>query len=478
MRKFIRAEVEDISLFKERILLWAHQFNVFSALDGKGWNEEQNELILAVEAIDEASLSGNSFEELKAFHTKKNDWLFGFLTYDLKNQSENLSSENFDGLEFPEMHFFQPKYLFRINLLTPVGLSVSLMRESVPIQSGTVEIGFIPGITSEKEIENLLQEINSYPLATQGILPAVEINPGISKAEYIETVNKIIGHIRRGDIYEMNYCMEFFAQEARINPLSVFQKLNAASQTPFSCYYKIRDNYLLCASPERFLKKSGDKIISQPIKGTARRGASDWEDDRLKELLSLNEKEKSENIMIVDLVRNDLSKTCHNVQVEELCAVSSFKQWHQLVSTISGNTRKGMHFTDVLKNAFPMGSMTGAPKIRAMQLIEYYERTKRGLYSGAAGYVTPKAQGEKGDGIDFDFNVVIRSILYNQASGYLSFQAGSAITINSIAENEYDECLLKAKGMFESLKAGLMPFPQNGYPAKKRNKMPKPSLVK
>ena len=244
--------------------------------------------------------------------------------------------------------------------------------------------------------------------------------------------------------------MEFFAKTIHINPLEIFKKLNRVSLSPFSCFYRMYNKSLMCSSPERFLKKSRDKIISQPIKGTARRGKNISEDAEIKKILSQNKKEKSENVMIVDLVRNDLSKTCNNVNADELYNISTFKQWHQMISTISGKIRKGVHVIDVIKNAFPMGSMTGAPKVRAMELIEMYEKTKRGLYSGAVGYFTP--------GGDFDFNVVIRSILYNQPSNYLSFQVGSAITANSIPENEYKECLLKANGIFEALS---IPHPES-----------------
>ena len=424
MRKFIPIEISNLISFKEKLLSWASSYSVFSVLDSNGWSGNENELIIAVGVLDEMSPSENSFEELKTLHDKKNDWLFGFLSYDLKNEVENLSSKNFDGVGFPHMHFFQPKYVFLV-------------------KGNKLNIGFLPEVSSKKEIENLLQEINNHNSIAEHPLPGLKINSRISEEEYIHTTNKIIEHIRKGDIYEMNYCMEFFAKEVHINPGEIFQRLNKTSLAPFSSFYRINNRYLMCASPERFLKKSREKIISQPIKGTARRGKNVSEDVQLKQMLSQNKKEKSENVMIVDLVRNDLSKTCDNVTVDELCSISTFKQWHQMISTVSGRIRKGVHFTDVIKNAFPMGSMTGAPKVKAMELIEYYEKTKRGLYSGAVGYITP-------DG-DFDFNVVIRSILYNQTSAYLSFQVGSAITANSIPENEYKECFLKANGMFEAL---------------------------
>ena len=243
----------------------------------------------------------------------------------------------------------------------------------------------------------------------------------------------------------MNFCHEFYAENAIVDPFEVYLKLNRVSPMPFSCFYRNKDKYLMCASPERFLKKEGSKIISQPIKGTIKRGVTPKEDEALKNQLLNDPKERSENVMIVDLVRNDLSRTAKkgSVKVDELFGIYSFPQVQQMISTVSAEVKEEHHFVDVIKYAFPMGSMTGAPKIKAMELIEKYETTKRGLYSGTAGYITPAG--------DFDFNVVIRSILYNASEKYLSFTVGNAITHNSISESEYEECLLKAKAMFEVL---------------------------
>jgi len=247
----------------------------------------------------------------------------------------------------------------------------------------------------------------------------------------------------------MNFCQEFFAEGVRIDPLSMFDRLNQHSKAPFSAYYRLRDRYLLCASPERFLKKEGAKIISQPIKGTIRRGGDPKEDLGLKNQLASSEKDRSENVMIVDLVRNDLGRSCKagSVEVEELFGIYGFNQVWQMISTVKGELEEGEDGIDAIRRAFPMGSMTGAPKVRSMQLIEEYEQSKRGLYSGAVGYIRP-------DG-DFDFNVVIRSLLYNAADQYLSFQVGGAIVFDSVAEKEYEECLLKAKGILDVLQGGL-----------------------
>ena len=239
--------------------------------------------------------------------------------------------------------------------------------------------------------------------------------------------------------------MEFFAENAIIDPLDKFFKLNEISQSPFAVFFKNHKHFLLSSSPERYLKKQGQKLISQPIKGTAKRYSISSEDELAKKLLAEDPKERSENIMITDLVRNDLSHTAQrgSVQVPELCAVYSFLQVHQMISTVTSKLDPQYSAIEAIKKSFPMGSMTGAPKISAMKIIEELEETKRGLYSGSVGYFTP-------DG-DFDFNVVIRSILYNQENKYISFSVGSAITSLSVPEKEYEECLLKAKAMREVL---------------------------
>jgi len=269
--------------------------------------------------------------------------------------------------------------------------------------------------------------------------------PKLTKEAYINNIKTIKEHIQQGDIYEVNYCQEFFAKQVKIKPIQLYFKLNDKSPTPFSCFVKHNDKYLLSASPERFIKKQGNKITSQPIKGTIKRGGDKVEDERLKELLYNDNKERSENIMIVDLVRNDLSKISkkNSVKVDELCGIYTFPQVHQMISTVSADLNENITFNDIIKATFPMGSMTGAPKIRAMELIEKYEVSKRGLYSGTVGYIDSFG--------NFDFNVVIRSILYNMDTQYLSFFVGGAITHLSDPEKEYEECLLKAKAMFEVL---------------------------
>lgn len=432
MRKFVSYDIKNAVSLKGKLLRYASRFSRCCVLDSNEWQGSNNEMIVAFDSIHEIIPEKNSFYALKKFTAQEKDWLFGFFSYDLKNELENISSKNFDGIGFPSMHFFQPKY-------------VCIIHEN------TIDVGFLPGHSSEKDAGALFAEINSAPLHTSACIQLQKLDCRVSKTEYISNVNKIKQHIQKGDIYEMNYCIEFFSENAAIAPVDIFIALNKRSETPFSAYYRFDDKYLMCASPERFMKKAGKKIISQPIKGTAKRGSNEAEDILMKAKLLNSIKDKSENVMIVDLVRNDLSKTCSNVSVEELFGIYSFRQWHQMISTVSGEMKKDVDAIDIIKNSFPMGSMTGAPKLRAMELIEKYEKTKRGLYSGATGYFSPASAPEAD--MDFDFNVVIRSVLFNSSSHYLSFQAGSAITADSVPEDEYNECLLKAKGMFEALGA-------------------------
>jgi para-aminobenzoate synthetase component 1 len=214
------------------------------------------------------------------------------------------------------------------------------------------------------------------------------------------------------------------------------------SPNPFAALYRLHDRYLLCASPERFICKKGLRISSQPMKGTIKRDLSNKsEDEKLKEELKASAKDQSENVMVVDLVRNDLSRICNDgsVKVDELFGIYSYPQVHQMISTINGELKEDILFSEIIEATFPMGSMTGAPKYRVMQLIDEYEEGARGIFSGSVGYVD-----ENGD---FDFNVVIRSMMYNASSKYLSYQVGSGITFYSDPEMEWEECLLKGQAI-------------------------------
>ena len=426
MRATSTKDISSFPNFKSQLLHWANQFREVVFLDSNAYHQKYSsyDAVIAVDAFTSIKTDyENAFQDLYQYQSQTKDWLFGYLSYDLKNDTEALYSNNFDGLAFPDLFFFQPKKLFLI-------------------KGNQVEMLYLRICDDEIEVD--LEEILSIESITHYPLP-ITINQRISKENYLSKVSKMLEHIHRGDIYEANFCMEFFIEKANINPLEKFLKLNEISKSPLAVYFKNNTQFLLSASPERYIKKEGDLIISQPIKGTAKRFQDQTEDEKSKSELASDPKERSENIMVSDLVRNDLSRTAQkgSVKVEELCGIYSFKQVHQMISTITSRLDSQYTGVDVIKTTFPMGSMTGTPKVSVLKIIEELEETKRGLYSGAVGYFAPNG--------DFDFNVVIRSILYNQEKKYASFSVGSAITSQSVPEKEYEECLLKAKAMREVL---------------------------
>ena len=415
--------IDNPSLFKEQLLYWAQQFREVAFLDSNSYPQAYSsyDCMLAVDAFTLLQTDyHNAFEDLKQYQQTTKDWLFGYLSYDLKNDSERLQSNNFDGLDFPDLFFFQPKKIFLL-------------------KGNQLETRYLH--LCDDELQEDYQDITTIVPQQSTASDSVMVQARIDQKKYLEQVQKMQEYIHKGDIYEANFCMEFYAENATIQPLEKFQKLNAISQPPFAVFLKNNQQYLLSATPERYLRKEGEDLISQPIKGTAKRYEDPVADEKAKDDLASNPKERAENIMITDLVRNDLSRTAQkgSVQVEELCGIYSFMQVHQMISTITSKMDEKYAVIDVLRLTFPMGSMTVAPKISAMKIIEELAATNRGLYSGAVGYFTPEG--------DFDFNVVIRSILYNQKKQYLSFSVGSAITALSVPEQEYEECLLKAKAM-------------------------------
>ena len=422
-----KIQIENIIEFKTQLLQWSQQFKTAVWLDSNNYHQKHSnfDAVLAVDTFSKIETTyKNAFQQLKEYQTNVNDYIFGYLSYDLKNDVEKLTSANFDGLAFPDLFFFQPKKIFLL-------------------KGNSLEIKYIESL--EDEIKTDLNDIKSNKKRTLKSNNGIKIKLRIHKDEYYQKLNSVLNHIHRGDIYEANFCQEFYSENSIINPVEVYQNLNEISKPPFATFLKLNDKFLLSASPERYLKKEGSTVVSQPIKGTEKRANSKEEDLKLISALEKNPKERAENIMIVDLVRNDLSKSAikGSVKVDELCKVYTFEQVHQLISTVSCEVSENTHPVDIIKNTFPMGSMTGAPKISALKIIEELEETKRGLYSGAVGYFTPKG--------DFDFNVIIRSILYNASKKYVSYSVGGAITSQSIPEKEYEECLLKAKAMKQVL---------------------------
>lgn len=426
MRNSATFPAGDITLLKKKLVRWAGNFSCALFIDHNNYRNFHPglECIAAAGAIDSISPhSGNAFPGLAAFFNQHKDWLFGYLSYDLKNEVEpallSANPEHNDDIKFPVAHFFRPRHIVKI-------------------------AGDQLFIESTENPNRIFENISNTVISDYLPPPSGLIRQRMKKEEYMESVRKLHQHISDGDLYEVNLCQEFYIENYSANPIYLYERLNAINPAPFASFLKFNDHYLLSASPERFLKKVGNKITSQPMKGTLRRDHA-TSDFSQQEKLRYDPKERAENVMIVDLVRNDLARSAvpGSVKVEELFGVYTFPTVHQMVSTISATLRPEVHFATAIKNAFPMGSMTGAPKIKAMQLIDQYEKTNRGLFSGTVGFITPAG--------DFDFNVVIRSFLYNASSKYLSFQTGSAITYDSIPEKEYEECLLKAKALIAAL---------------------------
>lgn len=413
---------------KAQLLQWAQQFDEVVWLDSNHYNQKHTsyDAILAVDAFTGIKTdSEQAFKKLEEYYQTTQDWIFGYLSYDVKNAVEALQSHNHDVLAFPDLYFFQPKRIFLFS-------------------KNTVTLQYLVMVDDELESDwKAIQDTIVQPVSKNK--QPVKISLRTTKDRYFEKVNTMLAHIQRGDIYEANFCQEFFAENTSINPLETYTHLNTISTPPFASFVKLEFLYALCASPERYLKKKGAQIISQPIKGTSKRATTAKEDQQLIQQLKEDPKERSENVMITDLVRNDLSRFAKkgSVIVEELCGIYTFEQVHQMISTVVCQVAPSLSPVEIIKQTFPMGSMTGAPKVSAMKIIETLEDAKRGLYSGAMGYFTPQG--------DFDFNVVIRTILYNEAKQYVSYSVGGAITAKSIPQQEYDECLLKAKAMREAL---------------------------
>ncbi len=415
--------IDNIIEFKQQVLYWANQFNICCCLDNHQYQlpHHSTEFLVAVNPVHELAIHHQFIDGLKEFlHLHQNYWLFGHVNFEVKDELFSTTSHHIDNIQFPPLYFFVPATV--IELKKNIATIYCIHQQPTEIYQTIIHTN----------IDN-----NSYATSQN-----ISFKPRITKEDYLTTIHQLQQHIQRGDCYEINFCQEFFAEDVIINPLFTYQQLAAISPNPFACYYKINHHHLLCASPERYFKKEGNTIITQPIKGTIKRNITNKTlDNSLQQTLYNSQKDRSENVMIVDLMRNDLSKICTkgSVKVDELYGIYTFPQVHQMISTISGNLLPQINFADILQTTFPMGSMTGAPKKRVLELTEQYEQTKRGIYSGTVGYIAPNGNA--------DFNVVIRSLVYNALNKYLNYQVGGGITFYSNAVAEYEECLLKAAAM-------------------------------
>ncbi len=419
MQNETTVQIADPFVFKQKAIIWANRFAVFMAFDSNSYALDRYSKFdwrLVVDAVDFCAPTSYTFTELADFFIQKKSAIYGFMTYDLQAETHGVSHTTPSTVTFPNTYFFSPRYIFEIN-----GQSLTINR-------------------NYPETFEIISQIEAVALP-QNEQPESFFKEQTSKAEYINHVEQIQSQIADGDYYELNYCTEVLAQHSDLDPLAVFFQLNERSQSPFSTLLKYGDKYCLCASPERFLAKRDTKLISQPIKGTMPRGKDEADDKRQKEKLLSSPKERAENVMIVDLVRNDLTpfSITGSIQVEELFGIYTFNTLHQMISTVVANLADENDFFKALKIAYPMGSMTGAPKLAVMKEIASREKTARGLFSGTMGYIDSHG--------DADFNVVIRALFYDKKNKLASIKTGSAITFDADSSAEYEELVLKRKAV-------------------------------
>lgn len=350
------------------------------------------------------------------------DWLVGYFRYDLKDALEQLHPRLKAEPDQDPSRWWTPRWVLEWN-------------------KGEL---LLHCSEHDRASGEALVEALHAPAAEGQVSAPANWTACTTRSEYLERAGTLLDHIQRGDIYEVNYCTTRLAQLPNWDPFTAFGELLRKSGAPFAGFMRMEEQFTLCASPERYLAFEGDRIVGQPMKGTRPRSQDPVEDMRLAEELASDNKERSENIMALDVMRHDLARIAASgtVHVDELCGVHSYAQVHQMVSTVSARSRSGISQGDAARSAFPMASMTGAPKFRAMQLIDAAEDRARGLFSGSLGFFAP-------DGTA-DLNVVIRTVLYNATTGLASLSTGSALTAQCDPQLEWEECELKARSVIQA----------------------------
>jgi para-aminobenzoate synthetase component 1 len=282
----------------------------------------------------------------------------------------------------------------------------------------------------------------SYPVLDVDDAEAIGLRSTFTHRGYLSAVARVREYILAGDIFQANLSQRFQAGLAE-PPLAFYRRLRRTNPAAFGAFFDVGDFAVLSVSPERFLRLSGRRVETRPIKGTRPRGLGPMHDALLGRVLAESDKDRAENVMIVDLLRNDLSRVCRagTVRVPELFALEQHPTVHHLVSTVVGELEPGRDAVDLLRVAFPGGSITGAPKVRAMEIIAELEPTRRGVYCGSLGYLSPTGE--------MDTSIAIRTAVVRGSDVY--FQAGGGIVADSEPEAEYRETLDKARGIIQAL---------------------------
>ena len=370
---------------------------------------------------------------------------FGYWGYDLKNFTEpKLPRRAVNDLELPDCHvgFYDSLVVFDHQLgkifIVSTGLSADGSRDEKKAQS---RLELWNAKLTEKELPQRQRDAEGKNNSSSPCLYAsvAEIDSNFSSADFISAVARAQKYIRAGDVYQVNLSHRLTATWEN-SSWDFFEKLNAVSPAPFSAFLDCDEFQIASSSPEQFLRMSGSHIQTRPIKGTRPRDADTTRDAQLAYELQTSAKELSELVMITDLLRNDLGKVCEfgSVQVPELAKLEKFTQVQHLVSTIEGRLKNGMTHFAAFASCFPGGSITGAPKFRAMEIIDELEPISRGPYCGAIGYL--------GFNRESQLNIAIRTAIC--ASGKIHFNVGAGIVADSNPAAEYEETLAKARGFF------------------------------
>ena len=354
----------------------------------------------------------------------------GYISYDYGRKNENVSTRHKDDKKIPECIF---------NFYDNFIIEDIKNKKTYIVGNGILKDSYI----SINEIEDKIKSCVTYTKESNNSKTSIEVISNFQKQGYKNAIDKMIDYIYEGDVYIANMTQQLKVCSTK-KPYNVFKDLRINNPSPFGGYMNYNDFQIVSASPERFLKMKDSIINTRPIKGTRPRGTTLEEDSKMKNELKNSEKDKSELLMIVDLERNDLNKVCEkgSVVVEELFTIEEYATVFHLVSDIKGKLKDGLNVVDLLQASFPGGSITGAPKIRAMEIIDELENTSRGIYTGSFGYISL-------DG-SCDLNIIIRTALYKDNNYYIG--VGGGITCESDLEFEYEETLQKAKALIEAVK--------------------------